>query len=155
MQTIPLRAGRICLPKAGRYFYDTDTDHCGFGVADAASAFAPALRVIKGSSDFAKEVVTLHVFCHVQMTECEVTVMMVGGGGGGSGCNSIVLSAKSSRLLLHALGKLPCLTSFIRIPSRCWTDPIGFGHKRVFPNLVFVPHGPLAQDGHLRSGFLL
>lgn len=34
------------------------------------------LPVMKCSSDFTKEVVTLHVFCHVQMTECEVTVMM-------------------------------------------------------------------------------
>lgn len=30
-------------------------------------------------SDFSKEPVTLHVFCHVQRTECEATVMMGGG----------------------------------------------------------------------------
>lgn len=70
----------ICPRKPADNFDDTRIDHCGFRVADAASALAWALSVIKRSSDFAIEVVTLHVFCRVQMTECEVTVMVVVGG---------------------------------------------------------------------------
>lgn len=50
-------------------------DRCSFKAADAACALTRALRVMELGSDFTKESVTLHIFCHVQRTEREATVM--------------------------------------------------------------------------------
>lgn len=52
------------------HFYYTNIDYSGFKVAETACALVHprhVLGVMKCSSSFTKEVVMLHVFCHVLM----------------------------------------------------------------------------------------